>query len=56
MKSEIDVLMLYESNQDFKNYVDKLSNHYNEGRSITVLECLQLEIVRDYAKYLEGMK
>ena len=44
---------LYKTNPEFKEYVDRLAKHYNEGRSITVDECLQLAIVKDYADYLQ---
>lgn len=49
----IDMEELYNTNPEFKEYVDHLAKHYNEGRSITVDECLQLAIVKDYAEYLQ---
>ena len=44
---------MYEEDKDFKEYVDRFAKHYNEGRSITVLEALQMKIVNDYAKYIQ---
>ena len=32
------MLDMYEEDKDFKEYVDRFAAHYNEGRSITVLE------------------
>lgn len=49
----MNLLDMYEEDKDFKEYVDKFANHYNEGRSITVLEALQMQIVKDYAKYIQ---
>ena len=44
---------MYEEDKDFKEYVDGFAKHYNEGRSITVLEALQMQIVNEYAEYLQ---
>lgn len=44
---------MYEEDQEFKEYVDRFATHYNEGRSITVLEALQMQIVNEYAEYLQ---
>lgn len=49
----LNLLDMYENNTDFKEYVDRHAKKYNEGRSITVDECLQLAIVKDYAEYLQ---
>lgn len=37
---------LYESNMNFRNYVNKYCRNYSEGKSIAVEEALQHEIVR----------
>lgn len=49
----MNLLDMYEEDQEFKEYVDMFAAHYNEGRSITVLEALQMQIVKDYAEYLQ---
>ena len=49
----MNMLDMYEEDKDFKEYVDGFAKHYNEGRSITVLEALQMQIVKDYAKYIQ---
>lgn len=49
----MNLLDMYEEDKDFKEYVDRFAAHYNEGRSITVLEALQMQIVMDYAKYIQ---
>ena len=46
---------MYEEDKDFKEYVDGFAKHYNEGRSTTVLEALQMQIVNEYAEYLQKM-
>jgi len=48
----MDLIQLYEENKDFKEYVDRYSNHHNEGRSIPVAEALQHEVVRCYAEFI----
>ena len=49
----MNLLDMYEEDKDFKEYVDGFAKHYNEGRSITVLEALQMQIVNEYAEYLQ---
>lgn len=49
----VNLLDMYETNTDFKDYVDRLAKNYNEGHSITVLEALQMAVVNDYANYLQ---
>ena len=49
----MNLLDMYEEDKDFKEYVDGFAKHYNEGRSITVLEALQMQIVNEYAKYIQ---
>ena len=49
----MNMLDMYEEDKDFKEYVDGFAAHYNEGRSITVLEALQMQIVNEYAEYLQ---
>ena len=49
----MNLLDMYEEDKDFKEYVDRFADHYNEGRSITVLEALQMQIVNEYAEYLQ---
>ena len=44
---------LYNSNKDFKKYVDSYSKNYTEGRSITPEEALQHAIVKEVAKAYE---
>ena len=41
---------LYRLNKDFRDYVNRYCNPYNEGRSITVEEALEHELVRLYAE------
>ena len=41
----------YESNKDFRDYVDRYCKNYVEGRSITVEEALEHEQVRLVAVY-----
>lgn len=44
----------YNSNADFRNYVDLYSAHYTQGMSISVKEALSHEIVRQvYKRYKE---
>lgn len=49
----MNLLDMYEEDKDFKEYVDRFAANYNEGRSITVLEALQMQIVNEYAEYLQ---
>ena len=45
----------YNSNADFRNYVDLYSAHYTQGLSISIDEALSHEIVRQvYKRYKEG--
>lgn len=48
----INTFILYQSNAEFKEYVDKYSRNYNEGKSIPVDIALTHRIVRDYAEWL----
>lgn len=43
---------LYDTNEDFKKYVDGYAKNYNEGRSITVEVALTHKVVADYAEWL----
>ena len=44
----------YNSNADFRNYVDLYSAHYTQGLSISIDEALSHEIVRQvYKRYKE---
>ena len=44
----------YNSNDDFRNYVDLYSAHYTQGMSISVKEAVSHEIVRQvYKRYKE---
>ena len=44
----------YNSNADFRNYVDLYSAHYTQGMSISIDEALSHEIVRQvYKRYKE---
>ena len=44
----------YNSNDDFRNYVDMYSAHYTQGLSISVDDALSHEIVRQvYKRYKE---
>lgn len=45
---------LYETNADFRRYVDHYCQNYVEGRKITVEEALTHAMVRQYAE--EGEK
>ena len=44
---------LYESNQDFKRYVDSYAKGYHQGKGIPVEEALNHLIVKRYAHYVE---
>lgn len=41
---------IYETDADFRGYVDRYCKNYNEGKSISVEEALEHEIVRLYAE------
>lgn len=44
----------YNSNADFRNYVDLYSAHYTQGLSVSIDEALSHEIVRQvYKRYKE---
>lgn len=45
----MDLVSFYESNKDFKEYVDRYSKQYNEGRSISPHEALNHCIVHAVA-------
>lgn len=47
---------MYETNSDFRRYVDRYCNPYSEGKTITVEEALEHALVRSYAEYLENGK
>ena len=46
----------YESNKDFRDYVDRYCKKYMEGRSITVEEALEHEVVRQVAEQYREME
>lgn len=46
----MDLGLLYKENKEFKQYVDKYSNNYNEGKSITVEEALRHKLVEQVAE------
>ena len=41
---------LYETNSDFKEYVDR----YSKCRRISVEEALEHELVKEYGRYITG--
>ena len=43
---------LYESNADFRRYVDHYCQNYVEGKKITVEEALEHKMIRQYAEWL----
>lgn len=47
---------MYETNADFRGYVDRYCNPYTDGKRITVEEALEHEVVRLYATYLEELE
>ena len=47
---------MYETNAEFRGYVDRYCNPYSEGKKITVEEALTHAMVRNYAAYLEELK
>ena len=46
----------YESNKDFKDYVDRYSQKYYKGSRITVEEALTHAQVREAAKYYKELE
>lgn len=47
---------MYETNADFRGYVDRYCQNYVEGRKITVEEALKHQLIKNYAAYLEELK
>ena len=47
------IQQMYETNQDFKRYVDEYSNKYNEGKSIPVSEALTHKIVEEVSEHYQ---
>lgn len=45
----MNLVSFYETNKDFKEYVDRYCKQYNEGRSISVHEALTHYIVHEVA-------
>lgn len=45
----MDLGLLYQENQEFRQYVDKYSKYYNEGKSIHVEEALKHKLVEQVA-------
>ena len=41
---------LYNTNKDFRDYVNSYCRNYSEGRSITVEEALEHKLVQEYGK------
>lgn len=52
----MDLKELYESNEDFRKYVDAYRNNHCEGEKITLEEALKHLIVKNYALILKGTK
>lgn len=46
----MDYKALYEENKDFKLYVNLYAKKYNEGKSISVNEALEHELVKQVAE------
>lgn len=44
---------MYETNQDFKRYVDGYSKRHNEGKSIPVSEALTHKIVEEVSEHYQ---
>ena len=40
----------YNRNEDFRNYVDSYAKNHNEGKSISVNEALEHELVKQVAE------
>lgn len=49
----MDIAEKYRGNKEFRDYVDRYSKQYIEGRSISVEEALSHEIVKEYARWLD---
>ena len=47
----MDVKELYETNKEFKQYVDKYAEHYNGINGIPVEEALRHELVKNVALF-----
>ena len=51
MENKISKMMdFYNKNSDFKRYVNRYTKKYNEGKSISVNEALEHEIVKQVAE------
>lgn len=50
----MDYKALYDTNADFRDYVDKYCAHHSEGKGISLEEALEHRIVRNYAKAIES--
>ena len=46
-----EIKALYASNKDFREYVDKYANCYQQGGKLTISEALRHKIVKDVAKH-----
>lgn len=46
----MDYKDLYDENKDFKQYVNRYAKKYNEGKSISVNEALDHELVKQVAE------
>lgn len=47
---------LYQTNSEFKEYVDRYCNGYSEGKHLTLDEALQHRLIADYASWLLSRK
>ena len=47
----MDVKELYETNKEFKTYVDKYAEHYNGVKGISIEEALRHELVKNVALF-----
>ena len=52
----MDYKALYDENKDFKLYVNLYAKKYNEGKSISVNEALEHEIVKQVAEQYREME
>ena len=51
----MDIASLYNENKEFKDYVDKYSANYHEGKSIPVEEALKHKLIVSVAElYYSG--
>ena len=51
MESKFSEMMdFYNKNSDFKKYVNRYAKKYNEGKSISVNEALEHELVKQVAE------